>query len=432
MKRGWWLALAGALMLIGAARAEGALCVVTDGFAALVDEAGRTVVEGVEDAFCVRESALYAVGSRGAYRLCDEAGNVLGETTFAMIDDAGDCLIYRQGNLCGAMDEDGNVILPAEWMQLVSDGSGGFLALDTDPLDESADAILHVDADGEATATGAKTASGLTRLESGLMPVMASNGRCGAVNARGEWAIRPEWRYIGPFEEGCAKAAGAGGIGLVDASGEEIISARFDWLERGGNVVAALDENGVDVFSKDGDARLYSVKGRDLEAALVGDCLLVKSGDSSRLYSATGSLMGAFGADFRCAPGLRGQLIATEGEWGSRGSWLMDTDGSAASGRFQRILPLAGERYAFIETPGIEYYSADLDRVQTSWDYDAARVGLMDASGAVILPAQYREIRALGEDRLLMRTDEEVRLTDLNGNVLRTWLTAGGEAATGE
>ncbi len=432
MKRRWWLALAGALMLMGAARADGALCVATDGFAALVDEAGHTLVEGVADVFCVRAGALYAVGRRGAYRLCDEAGNLLGEAAFAMIDDAGDCLIFRQGSRYGAMDEAGNVILPAEWTQLVSDGAGGFLALDTDPLDESADAILRLSADGEATPTGAKTASGLTRLTSGLMPVMASNGRYGAVNARGEWAVRPEWRYVGPFTGGRAKAAGAGGMGLIDASGEEVVPARYDWLERGENVVAALDAGGIDVFTGDGERRVYSVKGENLEAALVGDCLMVKDGNSTRLYDATGALMGAFGADFRCAPGLRGQLIATQGEWGARGSWLMNADGSAASARFQRILPLAGERYAFIETPGIEYHSADLDRVQTSWNYDAARVGLMDASGAVILPAQYNEIRALGEDRLLMRTDGEVLLTDADGNVLRAWLTAAGEAATGE
>lgn len=432
MKRGLWMALAGALMLMGAARADGALCVVTDGFAAIVDEAGQTLVEGVEDAFIVREGALCAAGSRGAYRLYDADGNAVGDVEFAMIDDAGDCLIYRQGGRYGAMDEDGKVILPAEWTQLVSDGAGGFLALETDPYDESADAILRVNADGEATPTGAKTASGLSRLESALMPVTASNGRYGAVNARGEWAIRPEWRYIGPFTEGRAKAAGAGGVGLINASGEEVVTARYDWLERGESVVAALDALGIDVFTGDGEKRIYSVKGENLEAALAGDCLLVKDGASSRLYGASGSLMGVFGAKFRCAPGLRGQLIATEGEWGARGSWLMNADGSAASGRFQRILPLAGDRYAFIETPGIEYHSADLDRVQTSWDYDAARVGMMDAGGAVILPAQYLEIRALGEERLLMRADDELMLTDLDGRVLRAWLTAAGEAPTGE
>ena len=432
MKRGWWPALLAALMLLGAAWAEGPLCVNADGFAALVDAAGETLIGGVEDVFRVREGELYAAGSRGAYRLYDASGNALGEETFAMIDDAGDCLIFRQGGLYGAMDAGGRVVLEPQWTQLVSDGAGGFLALQTDPLDESADAILRVASDGEATPTGAKTSSGLSKLESGLIPVMASNGRFGAINSRGEWVIRPDWRYIGPFEKGRARATGAGGMGLIDTAGNPVVPARYNWLERGQSVVAALDGSGVDVFSESGEKKLYSVKGENLEAALAGDCLLVKDGESTRLYGKDGALLGTFDADFRCAAGLRGQLIATEGEWGERGTWLMDADGAAASGRFQSVLPLAGERYAFVETPGIEYYSADLDRLQTSWDYDASRVGVMDAKGEVIVPPQEKEIRALGEDRLLMIGDGELHMTDLNGHVLRTWITAGGEAATGE
>ena len=79
-----------------------------------------------------------------------------------------------------------------------------------------------------------------------------------------------------------------------------------------------------------------------------------------------------------------------------------------------------------------DYTSADLDRVQTSWDYDGARCGLMDARGAVLVPAQYREIRALSEDRLLMTGDGEALLSDLDGHVVKRWITAEAEAATGE
>ncbi len=431
MKVRAWMALALAGMLLGAARAEGPLCVATDAFTGLVTEAGEEILTGVEDAFCVREGALYAAGSRGAYRLYDASGTALGDEAFAMIADAGDCLIYRQGGLYGAMDARGSVILPAEWTQLASDGAGGFLALDTDPLDESPDAILRVSRQGEATPTGVMTSMGLSALESGLMPVMTANGRYGAIDARGEWAIQAKWMYLGPFERGRAKVAGPGGMGLIDATGAEVVHAVYEWLARVDGIVAAGKADCIDVFSGSG-AMLYSIKGDYIDASVIGSRLLVRDESGVRLYDEQGAMIGAFGADFNGAPGLNGQLIATEGAWGDAGTWLMDPNGSAASGRFQRILPLAGGRYAFIETPGIAYYSADLDRVQTSWDYDGARCGLMDERGAVLVPARYREICALSGDRLLMTADGEALLTDLDGRVVKRWAAAADEAATGE
>ena len=432
MRKRAWAILAFALLLTGAARADGAVCVATDSFACLVDESGKTLVGDVEDAFCVREGALYAAGRRGAYRLYDAAGNALGDTAFDMICDAGDCLIFRQGSGYGAMSAAGEVLLPATWTQLVPDGAGGFLALDTDPLDESPDAILRVDAAGESAPTGTSTSGGLSWLSDWRMPVMAQNGRFGAIDAAGHWAIPPKWLSMGPFEAGCARVYGPDGYGLIDAQGNEIIPAACAWLERGDGMIAALSDGGVDVYAADGSKLLYRVEGASLEAAVAGRCLLVRDGAQTRLYGLSGDLLGTFGPDFTCAPGLDGQLIASQGEWGEACAWLMDPDGSAASERFQQLLPLAGGRYAFSEMKGIEYRSAELGRVQTSWDYDTLRFGVIDAKGGLILPARYREIRALAGNRLLLIADGSVTLTDLDGKPVRTWLTAETEAPTGE
>ena len=424
--------LAMALLFTGAARAEAPVCVVADGFACLVDASGEALLEGVGDVFCVREGALYAAGSRGAYRLYDARGNALSDATFAMIADAGDCLIYRQGSRYGAMTEAGEVVLPARYTQLTSDGAGGFLVLDTDPLDESPDAILRVDAAGEATSAGTFTSSGLTWLSDGRMPVMAQNGRFGAIDAAGAWTIPARWLSMGAFAEGVAKVAGPGGFGLIDADGNEVVPAAYDWLERGEGIVAALNAGGVDVFTGDGSTRLYHIPGEGLEASVVGGCVLVRDGDAARLYDGAGALLGAFDSDFTCAPGLRGQLVAADGAWGEAAAWLMAPDGGAASPRRQYILPLAGERYAFAEMRGVEYRSAELDRVQTSWDYDSLRFGLMDDSGATLLPAAYREIRALSDTRLMLVSDGAVALSDMDGNAIRTWVSSESSAPTGE
>ena len=432
MRRFSGIVLVLALMLLGEARAEGPVCVPVKGAACLVDEDGQTLLDGFEDVFAVREGVLYAAGSRGEYRLYDAAGNALGDTVFAMIYDAGDCLVFRRGNLYGAMDDTGAVILPAGWTQLVPDGEGGFLALATDPLDETTDEILRVDEKGEATPSGVHTNCAFAPMQSGRMVVRAANGRYGAVNQRGELVVPKRWMGLSAFENGLAMAAGDAGVGLIDTHGREVVPAVYDWIDRSDGIAAALNGEGVDVFSADGAKLLYRVDGENLEVSLAGGCLVVKTGDASKLYDQSGNVIGEFGPSFGCVPGLNGQLIAREGEWGEARAWLMDADGGAASGRYQHILPLAGGRYAFATMKGVEYRSAELGRIQTSWDYESLRFGLMDAAGTELLPAEYREIRALGEDRLLLVSDGEVRLTDLDGNAIRTWVTAEAEAPTGE
>ena len=58
---------------------------------------------------------------------------------------------YR-GGLYGAMDAAGGVVLEPVWTQLASNGEGGFLALDGDPLDERPDEIVAVECKDEAAA----------------------------------------------------------------------------------------------------------------------------------------------------------------------------------------------------------------------------------------------------------------------------------------
>ena len=421
------------LLLLGAAGAEAPLCVVEGKVACMVDRDGDTLLRGpdIEDAFIVREDALYAAGRKGEYRLYNASGDPLGETAFAMIEDQGDCLIFRSGSRYGAMAADGSVLLPATWTQLTSDGAGGWLALDTDPLDESPDAILHIDANGEATPTGARTSIGLSRLRSGRMPIAVPNGRYGAVNARGTVVISAEWRAMGAFLDGCAKATGPDGMGLIDPDGAVLAPTIYRWLERGEGIIAALRDDGLDVYASDGTA-LFGLEGENLEATLAGRYIAVTSGAITRLYDGAGAVIAESDAGVSYAPGTRGQLIVSDGAWGERCAWLMNSDGSAASGRFQRILPLCEGRYAFLEMEGAEYYSAELDRVQTSWNYDTIRYGLMDGAGNILAPAEYRKIRALGADRLLMVTNEEIRLTDADGESIASWLTAEAEAPTGE
>lgn len=410
-------------LALGAARAE-PLCFEAGDWALLTDEAGEALLggEGVEAVFAVRPGALYAAGRRGAYRLYDARGSLLSDMEFAMIDDMGDCLVFRRGDRYGAMDEAGRLLLDAEWTQLVSDGTGGWLALQTDPLDETADVILRVSAGGEATPTGVSTSVGLSALRADRMPFMASDGRYGAINGRGEIAVEPVWRALGPFDEnGLAKAADDAGLGMIDADGVAVIATLYDWLERGEGFVAAGDAGGIDVYTPDGMRLLFSVEGERLEGAVAGGCLAVRGGEGTRLFDRSGNAVYESGGAVTFAAGVDGQLIASDGPWGEACCWVMNPDGSAASERFQRVLPLCAGRYAYMTMDGIEYYSPDLDRVQTSWNYESVRYGLMDGSGNVMTLAVYTEIRAVADNRLLLTDAAGTYLADVDGGVLKTW-----------
>ena len=434
MWKRWMACVLAALALGGAAVAEGALCVNVPGLSAFVDAAGNDLIADstFDAAFPVRDGALYAVGQKGAYRLVNASGELLGDQVFSMIHDEGNRLVFRADGLFGAMDGSGSVVLEPGWTQLTSDGAEGWLALSGDPLDERADEILHLDAGGEPCSTGVYTMSGLQPVTCGRMPFMGANGRYGAVDGAGDVVVRPEWRWIGPFEDGLAVAWGQEGAGLIDAEGNAVIAAEYDWLGRAPSMIVARAADRLDVFDPDGGARRFTLEGEGIEAALAGDCLWVVREGRCALYAPDGAILMEGGSGLRFFEGLRGRLIAVDGAWGEACQWLVDPDGSAASGRFQQLLPLCADRYVYLEMDGVEYYSEELGGLQRSWNYDSMRYGLMDGAGTPLTGADYTEILALGENRLLLVSEGRAQLADLNGTVLREWVTAEGEAPTGE
>lgn len=420
--------------LMGSAHAAQLAPVVAPPVVALVDAQGSEIIpSGTYDAlFTVRADELYAAGAPGDYRLLDADGNAVFDRSLAMIHDVGDALVFRRDGLCGAMDGGGSVLVEPAYTQMVSAGAGRFLALDGDPLDEQPDEIILLEMGVAPRRTGIATASGLQAFADGRMPYRAPGGRWGALDADGSVAIAPTWRYISPFRDGLAVAENEFRRGVIDVSGDAVIDPRYTWLERGETLIAARTADGtIDVYAPDGGKLRFSLEG-SWQAQVVGDALAMGNGQETRLYGANGVVIVRASAQAAFYPGLDGQVIVADGAWGEACQRLINPDGSDASGLYQRLMPLCGGRYAFLTMTGATYYSRDLGGLQTSWDYDSVRYGLLDGGGNELTKPVYREIRALENGLLLMVSDEAVSVADLDGNVLTAWpATAASDAAGG-
>ena len=426
-----WLMLLSALAVNARAAT---LCVNAPGVVALTDSRGAEIIENgrFESVFAVREGELYAAGRRGAYRLYDAQGELVSAVVFSMIDDTGEALRYRSEGLYGAMSASGEILLQSRWTRLVPDGKGGWLALESDPLDEQPDEIVHIDPSGSENPTGVYCTDGLGAMVGGRMPFVDADGRYGVLDADGAIAVNPAWQYIGPYSNGFAKVASQEGLGIIDGSGRAVIPPSYRWLERSDAMIVGWDGTNVDLYGPRASQRRARLMGKAQELALVGDCLVVRYEARTCLYDANGRLLGQNEGAVEYAAGTRGQLIASNGTWGDRCQWLVNPDGSRASGMFQQLLPLCAERYAFLEMPGETYQSEALGRSETVWNYKECRYGLVDSRGRILIPARYREIRVLSSDRLLLIGDDRVQIADRNGVVMKTWITPAGAESSRE
>ena len=410
------------------------LCVNAPGVVVLADDRGVEKTENgrFESAFVVRKGVLFAAGRKGAYSLFDAEGQPIVDAQFSMIDDNGESLVFSNGHLFGAMSSEGDILLEARWTQLTPNGSGGWLALTGDPLDEQADEVIQIDGTGTEKKTGVYCTGGLSRISDGRMPFMDPEGLYGALDASGAIAVSPVWQYMGAYSNGLAKVAGPEGMGLIDISGRTVIAPTLLWLERSPAMIAAWDGVNLDIYGPRGGQRRARLSGKIREIALAGDDLVVTYEGKTCLYDANGRLLSQDNGSVCYTAGTRGQLIASNGQWGEKCQWLVNPDGSKASGLFQQLLPLCAERYAFLEMGGEAYESEALGRTQTAWNYGECRYGLMDGRGRILTSAKYRQIRALSGDRLLLIGDERVQIADQNGVVIKTWIIPEGAESSRE
>ena len=145
----------------------------------------------------------------------------------------------------------------------------------TDPNDDEPDQIYLVDASNESTATSVWTASPLSAPSDRRMPYCDPETRLyGYLDLNGNIAIEARFAFAGDFWGGVAHVVENGKHGLIDASGEWLVPAEYDYIALGDGFILALKGNSLcAVYAPDGKSELFRIEESGVAAAAVGDAI---------------------------------------------------------------------------------------------------------------------------------------------------------------
>ena len=361
-------------------------------------------------------------------KLLDATGQPLTDFNYDYFSAIGDKICFGQDGLFGVMDAEQNIVVPPNYTSIVSNGEGGYLALTTNPYDERPDGVYYVDATGAETATGIRVLYGLTDFDSGLMPVLsADTGRSGYLNPKGEWAIPAQFSYAGSFIGGVADAAIDSGTGLIDTSGNWLITPKYEMLSLCGQtpvVVAQADSAAIALIDPKTMNTVRAFTGKDIYYATSPDSPLVTIylDDSMLLVDADGNkVLESKGTD-STAEADDAAVILREGPWGEKNATLCDLSGKRLAGPYQDIWRISAEA----DTPYYAYssFETQTETLDDGSPYinevpDTRVTGLMDKNGVTVWqPGDYRELYAPVEGLFTVQMPGKAGVMKADG----TWL----------
>ncbi len=384
--------------------------------------------------------AAYELGGEEPERvkLLDATGKPLTDFKYEYLTMMGDWICFEQEGLFGVMNRDLEVVVPASYTSIVNNGDGGFLALTTDPYDERPDGVYYVGPTGAETATGIRVLYGLTEFTNGLMPVLsADTGRTGYLNPRGEWAIPAQFSYAGSFNGAFADAAIDSGAGLIDASGNWLITPKYETLtlsgskpvivaQTDGTKIALIDPVTFDVLREFTGSDIYYSAGADsrLITIYMDDKLLLVDEKGDTVLEATDADSSIESDDAR--------VILREGPWGDKNAYLCDMTGKRLTGPYQDIWRVSADGqtpyYAFAS------FETQTEKLEGS-DYaylnevpDSRRTGLMDENGAVLWPeGDYSELYSPADGLFVVQMPGKAGVIKADGTWLRHYDVASDD-----
>lgn len=405
-------------LLFGCARAAVSVR-MTDG-AALLEASGDVIVplDIYEDIVPLSEN-MFAARLDGCYALMDGQGITLTGAVYGAMRLSGTVVIAERDGLLGLLSRDGGELGAFDYTRIVTSGDGNFWALKGDPNDQESDELFVLDEFGNETATGLMVRGTGDTAGDGLLAVLLpEEGLWGYCDARGNMAVPAVYESAGRFISGCAAVTLDGGFGAIDANGDMVVSAEYDYLEvsPSGFILAARTGEGVWAFDLTGRELAFH-PGEEVFAYPVGNGYAVNDGERLVLLDTDGRVIAEAEAGAVFMDGLNGQVIISEGAWGEECVYI-----SGTQARRQNLYPLGSDEdgrplYAFMQVNTARYMNDLLGEIQLAADMDSARYGVVDGSGEELVPAEYASVEYIGEGRLLAQIDGLWQMIDSGGTV---------------
>ena len=319
--------------------------------------------------------------------------------------------------MLGLIDDQGKELSQFQYTFITPSDNGICWAL-KGTMDSALGMELYILKEDEADVKTPLRLSGIgKKAYNGLISVRDTDGFYKYINLEGEIVLEKNWRFAGDFVNGCAAVVNDDEFGAIDAAGRQIVPCRYDYLEVSeyGYIIAAQSNEKVFIFDQTGK-KLDEYYGDNISIGLVGRYYTVCDDINLRVYSDTHELLFEIPADASVYEGLGDQLLISDGAFGEH---CVRIRGSEK--KYQNIYPLGDIEgqgvYGFISVDVRSAYNNILEENQYSLKMESMRCGVIDSRGEILLDSEYLSVELLGEDRLLVQTEDQWQMIDIRGKV---------------
>lgn len=397
----------------------------TGGSAVLADADGHLLVgAGVySDMIRLSDDDLFAARAVGSaqYGLISGDGLALTEFVYDKLSFDGETVIFAQNGMYGAMDTQGTVKIEPRYTRLIPMGEGMFLALKSDPLDDSPDALYTVAEDGGEHSAGIRLSYGPFPAGQGLSVAVAQSGLYGYLGADGQWVVEPQFVWADTMHLGRARVSTEAGMGLIGLDGAWLIEPRAGRLIVSDKMEDApalcIDEDGISLLSTADGAQIARFEDA-WNAAFTGSLICIEDESGVFLIDYAGNIVLSGGAGAEKLNELGGYYIERLDASEDQRFVLLDSDG-AEIGRWQE-LTFAG-RYNDVVYAAFSTYdtqTAEIDGLTFRDEVSGSRrYGLIDMTGRVVIDG-LTSLKATGRALLTAETDDWLGLIRPDGTIV--------------
>lgn len=329
--------------------------------------------------------------------LLDAQGQPLLDRYYDAIYAQSGALITQRDGLLGALDWQGNEVLPTRYTILVPNGAGAYLTSTDDPGDGIADEMYLTLPDGSSRYLNL-SANYISEFCEGLVRARSHNGKYGYLSQQGIWAIAPMYDEAGDFAGGKAVVWRGGLAGLIDSAGNAILPARYDSIiASSGGGAAELTVaicTGVATVYDDDMLPVYTESGVQYAYMPEPELAVLVREDGATLCNAQGRVLLEIGADEFMETLGSGRTLVT----GTDGVYLAGTDGT---------VELEGAVEAYALRDGGRPYAVCV--------YDGEHWGACDLDGQEILPYEYDSVASMCEGVFTVRQGTRHGLINAQG-----------------